>query len=121
MSNSQVIPTDPEVTSNREVDRKAEIGDWNHDIGKQLAEQEGIEMTDPHWEVVDYLRNRYTEQGLPESAREVAMDLADLFSEQGGQRYLVKLFPNGVVTQGCRIAGVPVPLNNEDASFGTAF
>jgi tRNA 2-thiouridine synthesizing protein E len=121
MSQRQVIHTDPEVASPRREDRHREIEDWNRDVGSQLAEAEGIEMTPDHWEVVVFLRRRYLDKGLPESARDVAAELAKAFSERGGTRFLHKLFPAGAVTQGSRIAGLPVPPHNEDASFGTAF
>lgn len=67
------------------------------------------------------LRQRYLERGQAESAREVAEELREVFEKQGGERYLRKLFPEGPVTQGSRIAGLEPPPYNQDESFGTAF
>jgi tRNA 2-thiouridine synthesizing protein E len=40
------------------------------------------------------------------------------FSTQGGTRYLYRLFPQGPLTQGTRIAGLPEPANVNNESFG---
>lgn len=121
MTKSQVIDTDPEVASPRRNDRKKELEEWDRSKGEALAKEEGITLTDDHWEVIVYLRHHYLEHGQPESAREIAMKLDEAFDKQGGQRYLRKLFPEGPVTQGSRIAGLPVPPYNQDESFGIAY
>ena len=40
------------------------------------------------------------------------------FSGAGGSRNLYRLFPRGPLAQGARIAGLPVPANVTNASFG---
>jgi len=37
----------------------ANLDDWSMDVAKYFAEVEGIEMTDQHWEVVNFLRDYY--------------------------------------------------------------
>jgi tRNA 2-thiouridine synthesizing protein E len=121
MSKRTVIDHDPDTSSPRREDREIQIQDWNRDAGMELAVKEGLELTDSHWQVIDFLRNRYLEHGDPESAREVSEDLETTFSDQGGARFLRHLFPGGPVTQGCRIAGLPVPAYSQDPSFGTSY
>lgn len=121
MNKSKVIDHDPDTSSSRREDREIDLQGWSRDNGVELAGKEGLELSDAHWQVIDFLRNRYLEQGDPESAREVAEDLESAFEEQGGVRYLRRLFPGGPVTQGCRIAGLPVPAYSTDPSFGTNF
>jgi len=41
------------------------------------------------------------------------------YAEQGGRKYLRRLFPEGPVAQGMRIAGLPVPPHTENEGFGT--
>jgi tRNA 2-thiouridine synthesizing protein E len=53
-------------------------------------------------------------------ARYLLDPLAEKFAKQGGRKYLYLLFPGGAVTQGSRIAGLPVPKDSVDPSFGTA-
>ncbi len=121
MSKRTVIDNDPATSSPRKEDRVLEIQDWSRDEAMKLADNEGLALTDAHWQVIDFLRNRYLEHGDPESAREVADDLEAAFTQQGGNRFLRRLFPGGPVTQGCRIAGLPVPAYSQDPSFGTSY
>jgi tRNA 2-thiouridine synthesizing protein E len=94
---------------------------WDRDKGLELAKQEGPALTDAHWEVIYFLRKCYLEQGEPKSAREIARDLEKAFAGQGGDKVLRRLFPGGSVTQGSRIAGLPVCAYSQDPSFGTTY
>ena len=35
------------------------LEDWNEDIAKVIAEQEEIELTERHWDVINYLRDEF--------------------------------------------------------------
>jgi TusE/DsrC/DsvC family sulfur relay protein len=94
---------------------------WNEAMAESLAEEQGIEMSDNHWAVVRFLRDQYKANGPFERARKIAEALDEQFASQGGSKYLYTLFPKGPVTQGCRIAGVPAPMDSTDQSFGSAF
>lgn len=91
---------------------------WSPLIAQQLAKAEGIFLTDEHWEIVVYLRERYRDRGAASSAREVMQELEERFSEHG-RRGLYELFPGGPVSQASRIAGVPLPPYSSDPSFGS--
>ena len=121
MSKGPVIDHDPATSSSRKEDRELEIQNWDKEKAVVLAKTEGLELTEAHWAVIDYLRSRYLEQGDPESARDIAEDLESIYDEKGGNKYLRRLFPNGPVTQGCKIAGLPVPAYSTDPSFGTTY
>lgn len=121
MSNKQTIDHDPATSSSRGQDRYAEIDGWDRDRALEIAHGMGLKMTQAHWQVVEFLRQRYLEQGDPESAREVARDLNREFAEQGGGDWLRELFPDGPVNQGSRIAGLPAPPYVTDPSFGSSY
>lgn len=121
MVKKQIINHDPATSGSRVEDRLGDVADWDRDKGLSIAHDIGLTMTDAHWKVVDFLRQRYIEQGDPESAREVARDLNRAFAEQGGSNWLRELFPDGPVNQGSRIAGLPVPPYSTDASFGSSY
>ncbi len=92
---------------------------WDRDIAAARARELGIELTDAHWEVVKFLRDRFREQGQVEHARDLHPVMAEKWKAQGGLKYLYTLFPGGPVHQGSYIAGVPEPHDATDPSFGT--
>lgn len=121
MTKHTIIPHDRDTSSSRKDDRETETGNWSQDVAQALANKENIELSEDHWDVINFLRNRYIEQGDPESARDVAEELERHFSDRGGNKTLRKLFPKGPVAQGSRIAGLPVPAYSEDPSFGSSY
>lgn len=92
---------------------------WSEERAREQAKREGIELTDAHLDVLCYLRDHYADCGPPASARELLRAMEATYSEEGGRKYLYRLFPRGPVTQGCRLAGVPTPAGNADPSFGS--
>lgn len=92
---------------------------WSPLIAQQLAKAEGIFLTDEHWEIITFLRERYREQGRANSAREVLKELEEKFGYGEGRGSLYELFPGGPVSQASRVAGVPSPPYSSDPSFGS--
>lgn len=105
--------TDPDV-----LDRRNDLADWTEANGIKLAEQEGIRMTDEHWEVVQFLRDYYVQNGKARSGRELSELLDEHFEARGGRKHLYRLFPKGPVVQASHIGGVPLPEYAKDGSFG---
>jgi len=116
-------PQETETSGNDSSDRLAELADQHWDRGKSLAlaVNEGMDFNDKHWEVIVFLRNYYQEHGLPLTARTTARALNKNFSGQGGNKYLHRLFNDGPVTQGSRLANLPTPASATDRSFGTNY
>ena len=96
-----------------------DLPQWNDDVAERLATAEGITLTDGHWEVVRFLRERYRRVGPAKSGRVLAEELDRGFHDRGGSKYLYGLFPKGPVAQGSRIAGLPLPAYTTDPSFGS--
>ncbi len=80
-----------------------EYDEWSEDIGSDLAKNIGIEMTDDHWAVIDFLRSDYPEQGETATLRRV--------SAVGGfpTKSLFVLFPKKPARKMSYIAGLPKP------------
>ena len=76
--------------------------DWNEDIAKEIAKEEGIELTPKHYEVLNYLREQFL-AGESLSIRKVGNSgIANI-------KELYQLFPGGPLKKSSRIAGIPKP------------
>ena len=112
-----MIHLEPLATENNDLPEG--FDDWNKDMALQLAREEGIEMTDAHWEIIHCRRDHCREHGSSCTARKVLKAMTEHTRERGGKKYLYSLFPHGPVVQACRIAGLPLPPNSLDLSFGS--
>ena len=90
----------------------ANLEDWNPDVAACLAQEEGIELTDAHWEVLDALRDFYNTYEHAPSQRPFVKHVANaLGSDKGNSMYLMGLFPGSPAKIAARIAGLPRPTN----------
>lgn len=92
---------------------------WDENIARQRATEEDIQLTPQHMDVIHFLREEFRQHGQADNGRDLFTSLTDRFSTQGGKKYLFSLFPRGPIMQGCKIAGLPVPPNSADPSFGS--
>jgi TusE/DsrC/DsvC family sulfur relay protein len=75
---------------------------WNKDIAREIAREEGIELTDKHFEVIDFLRAENA-RGTQLTIRMVGKSgITDI-------KGLYQLFPAGPLKKSSRIAGIPKP------------
>lgn len=87
-----------------------DVGAWSEDIAKMIAQAEGINMTEEHWEVINFLREYYNEYQIAPAVRVLTKAVAKkLGPEKGNNKYLYELFPYGPGKQACKIAGLPKP------------
>lgn len=78
--------------------------DWNEDVARELAKEEGIsELTERHWAVINYMRKEFELKGDAPSIRK-------LTKESGvDTKELYGLFPKGPAKKAAKIAGLPKP------------
>lgn len=75
---------------------------WNKEIAVEIAKEIGIELTDKHFEVLEFLRGKY-EAGDTLTIRRVGKSgIVDI-------KGLYKLFPGGPLKYSSLIAGIPKP------------
>lgn len=117
--NDYILHPENREKSPERLDREQTIQKWSHDIARQTAKQENIELNDERWALIHFLREHFLQHGLPNSSHELTQQLDAEFAEQGGVRHLHRLFPGGPIAQGCRIAGIPAPHDAEDGSLGS--
>jgi tRNA 2-thiouridine synthesizing protein E len=85
-----------------------DISNWNEGLADLIAADEKIEMTEEHWEVVNFLREYYDEYQIAPAVRVLTKAIGKKFGkEKGSNKYLYALFPYGPAKQACKIAGLP--------------
>lgn len=85
--------------------------DWNERLATAIALQDGIELTDSHWEVIYFLRSFYREFHTYPAVRIMVKAIAQKYgAEKGNSSYLFRLFPQGPAKQATKIAGLPKPV-----------
>ena len=96
-----------------ELDKHGYLADytqWQHELAPILAEQEKIELTPAHWEVIHFVRDFYLEFKTSPAIRILVKAIAKKLGEdKGNSKYLYKLFPKGPAKQATKIAGLPKP------------
>ena len=88
----------------------ASLDDWNNELAQALAAEEGLELTDSHWSVINFLRKYYAFHEVPPSSKVIVREIGHKVSRHTPctRKDLESLFPKGGCKQACRIAGLPV-------------
>ena len=77
---------------------------WNETIAEAIARENGIpELTDRHWLVVRFMRDRYLDTGTAPSIRALGKESGVSIKE------LYQLFPKGPAKLAAKIGGIPKP------------
>ncbi|MDX1349023.1 MAG: TusE/DsrC/DsvC family sulfur relay protein [Putridiphycobacter sp.] len=79
-----------------------DFSQWNKEIGAELAKEKGIDMTEKHWEVIDYIHEKFKAdealsiRGIKKSG---VINIKEFYD----------LFPGGPLKVSTLIAGIPKP------------
>ena len=77
---------------------------WDERIAAEIAAANGIpELTERHWQVVRFMRDRYLASGMAPSIRSLGKESGVPVKE------LYELFPKGPAKLAARIGGIPKP------------
>ena len=80
------------------------LSQWNKEVALEIAKEEGITMTDRHWDVITYLQDQFKKE-KPLSIRSVGKSGVVTIKE------FYDLFPQGPLKKSSRIAGIPKPVS----------
>ncbi len=81
-----------------------DFSQWTNEIGFEIAKEHGIEMTDQHWKVIEYLQEKNSNKealsirGIKKSG---VINIKEFYS----------LFPGGPLKISTMIAGIPKPVS----------
>ena len=76
---------------------------WNEEIAEAIAAESGIQLTERHWLVVRFMRDRYLATGNAPSIRSLGKESGVPIKE------LYQLFPKGPAKLAAKIGGIPKP------------
>ena len=77
---------------------------WTEVLGEEIAHDNGVpELTDRHWQVVHFMRDRYLTTGSAPSIRALGKESGVPIKE------LYELFPKGPAKLAAKIGGIPKP------------
>jgi len=95
----------------READKEGFLleADFSDEAARVIAAAEGIELTDAHWEVINFQREQYREHGHTPNFRNMLKGMAEI-RPGVDSKYLYDLFPMGPAKQAAKVAGLPQPL-----------
>lgn len=81
----------------------ASPNDWNPEVAEYFAQELGIELTDRHWQVINYVRQEWEKNGEMPTLRRI--------TKQSGvpTKEIYKLFPKGPAGKIAKIAGMSKP------------
>lgn len=82
--------------------------EWSEAVAAAIAAEEGVQMTDKHWDIVKYLRDEhYNNAGNEPNERTILKDMAKLWGSKPTSKDMYNLFPGMPSKQGRKIAGLP--------------
>jgi len=84
--------------------------DWNKEIAEAMAKADDCDLSNNHWEVINFLREYYEEYQIAPAVRVLTKAIGKkLGADKGNSKYLYELFPYGPAKQACKYAGLPKP------------
>lgn len=80
----------------------ADMNEWTREVAAEMAKEDGIDLTEDHYAVLDFLRNEHA-AGSSLTIRKVGKSgIVDI-------KGLYKLFPGGPLKLSSKYAGIPKP------------
>ena len=80
---------------------------WDEDVAKALAAEDGIELTQEHMDVLNYLRTEFLENNEQPMERAINKGMSKIWGKKVSSKDLYTLFPGAPSKQANKIAGLP--------------
>lgn len=86
------------------------LEEWSKELAEIFAKEDEIELTEAHWEVINFLRDYYEKYQIAPMIKILVKEIGkSMGKEKGNTKYLYELYPAGPAKQACRFAGLPKP------------
>lgn len=81
-----------------------DFSQWDQNVAHEIAREEGIELTDNHWKVINFIQDQHRNE-VPLTIRKIGKSgVVDIKGFYG-------LFPGGPLKKASKIAGIPKPVS----------
>ena len=103
--NGKVIETDDEGYLQN-------LDNWNKEMAVYIAKKEGIELTEKHWELINWIREYFAKFQVAPAIKSLIKEvqkLENIEDKKEANKFIYELFPDGPAKQLAMIAGLPKP------------
>ena len=79
-----------------------DFSQWTREIGIEIAKEEGIQMTDQHWSVIEFIQQSFQKSdqlSIRSIGKRGPVSIKEFY----------ELFPEGPLKKASKIAGIPKP------------
>lgn len=83
--------------------------DFSDEIVPVIAAAENITLTDEHWQVINFMRRKFQEEGQTPNFRNMVAELTDEDDSVDWKKRLYDLFPLQPNRQSAKVAGLTKP------------
>ncbi|NOZ11077.1 MAG: TusE/DsrC/DsvC family sulfur relay protein [Gammaproteobacteria bacterium] len=84
------------------------VEDWSEAVAELIASDEGIDLSQEHWDLINFLRDEFVNKGGNQpNTRNIVKAMSAKWDRKIGQKDIYELFPKDPSKQGGRIAGLP--------------
>lgn len=66
--------------------------DWSKELAEHMATADGIELSDRHWNLIDFLREAFVGDGTQPNTRKIVKAMSDAWGEKVSQKDVYALF-----------------------------
>ena len=102
------------IVAGKEIERTAtgflvNAADWSEEVANELAKEHEVELTQQHWDIINYLREEYfnNNENIP-NTRTIVKAMKEKWPDcDVAAGTLYGLFPKDPSKQGGMIAGLP--------------
>ena len=89
------------------------LDEWSEDYTEKMAEQDGIELYNDHWELILYFREYFNENQTTPTMHKVVRELGKqnqhFHDQKAYEKHIYRLFPSDPAHEVCKLAGLPMP------------
>ncbi len=86
------------------------LDEWTPQVAAEIANNEKVELTDEHWDIINLARELFEANGKVCEPRAFSKHMKKLYGkDRCDSKYLYALFPYGLIKSANKIAGLPRP------------